>query len=68
MRNSFFDCCSSRAVARKWGTALTNLALNKYFQIFANLPFVRRLFEKFSQEEIGANVEVTSFSGIVTVS
>lgn len=55
-------------MTRKLGTALTNLALNKYFQIFANFPLVRRLFEKFSQEEIGANVEVTSFSGIVTVS
>jgi hypothetical protein len=58
----------SRAVTRKLGTALTNLALNKYFQIFANLPFVKNLFEKFSQQEVGADVEVTSFSGVLTVS
>lgn len=58
----------SRAVTRKLGTALTNLALNKYFQIFANLPFVKKLFEKFSQQEVGADVEVTSFSGVLTVS
>jgi len=46
---------------------LTNLALNKYFQLFANLPFVRKLFEKFSEKEVGAEVEITSFSGILTV-
>ncbi len=58
----------SRAVTRRLGTALTNLALNKYFQIFANLPFVKKLFEKFSQQEVGADVELTSFSGVLTVS
>jgi hypothetical protein len=41
--------------------------LNKYFQIFANLPFIKNLFEKFSQQEVGADVEVTSFSGTLTV-
>ena len=57
----------SRAVTRKLGTALTNLALNKYFQFFANIPFVKNLFQKFSEQEVGADVEVTSFSGILTV-
>jgi hypothetical protein len=45
-----------------------NLASNKYFQIFANIPFVKKLFEKFSQEDVGADIEVTGFSGILTVS
>ncbi len=57
----------SRVATRKLGTALTNLALNKYFQFFANLPFVKTLFEKFSQQEVGIDVEVTSFSGVLTV-
>ena len=35
--------------------------------MFANIPFVKRLFEKFSEEEVGAEVEVTSFSGVLTV-
>ena len=35
--------------------------------MFANIPFIRGLFEKFSQEEVGADVEVTSFSGLLTV-
>jgi len=36
--------------------------------MFANIPFVKKLFEKFSEEEVGADVEITSFSGILTVS
>jgi len=55
-------------VTRKLGLALNSLALNKYFQMFANIPFVKKLFEKFSEDEVGANVEVTSFSGLLTVS
>ncbi|CAF0865565.1 unnamed protein product [Adineta ricciae] len=55
------------AVTRKLGTALTNLALNKYFQFFANIPFVKNLFQKFSEQEVGADVEVTSFSGVLTL-
>ncbi|CAF1117113.1 unnamed protein product [Rotaria sp. Silwood1] len=55
------------AVTRKFGTALTNLALNKYFQMFVNLPFVKTLFEKFSQQDVGIDVELTSFSGILTL-
>ena len=57
-----------RAVTRKVGLSLTNLALNKYFQMFANIPFVKTLFEKFSEKDVGADVEVTGFSGILTVS
>jgi len=57
----------SRVATRKLGSALTNLALNKYFQFFANLPFVKTLFEKFSQQEVGVDIEVTSFSGVLTV-
>ena len=36
--------------------------------MIANIPFVKRLFEKFSEDEVGAEVEVTSFSGVLTVS
>jgi hypothetical protein len=55
-------------VTRKVGLALTSLALNKYFQMFANIPFVKKLFEKFSEKEVGADIELTSFSGLLTVS
>ncbi|CAF0984973.1 unnamed protein product [Rotaria sordida] len=55
------------AVTRKLGLALTNLAMNKYFQMFANIPFVKKLFEKFSEDEVGADIEVTSFSGVLTL-
>jgi hypothetical protein len=36
--------------------------------MFANFPFIKKLFEKFSQQEVGADVELTSFSGVLTVS
>jgi hypothetical protein len=36
--------------------------------MFANIPFIKNLFEKFSEKEIGADIEVTSFSGVLTVS
>jgi len=55
------------AVTRKVGLSLTNLALNKYFQMFANIPFVKTLFEKFSEKEVGADIEVTGFSGVLTL-
>ncbi|CAF0730233.1 unnamed protein product [Adineta steineri] len=55
------------AVTRKLGLALTSLALNPYFQMFANIPFVKKLFEKFSEKEIGADIEVTGFSGTLTL-
>lgn len=44
-----------------------NLALNKYFQMFVNIPFVKNIFEQFSQQDIGIDFELTSFSGILTV-
>lgn len=55
-------------MTRKLGLALTNLAMNKHFQMFANIPFVKSLFEKFSEDDVGADIEVTSFSGVLTVS
>lgn len=55
-------------MTRKVGLALTSLALNKYFQMIVNIPFVKKLFEKFSEEETGADIEVTGFSGVLTVS
>ncbi|CAF4034076.1 unnamed protein product, partial [Rotaria sordida] len=55
------------AITRRLGTVLTNLALNKYFQMFVNLPFIKTLFEKFSQKDVGIDVELTSFSGILTL-
>ncbi|CAF1480526.1 unnamed protein product [Rotaria sp. Silwood1] len=55
------------AVTRKLGLALTNLALNKYFQMFANIPYVKKLFEKFSEDDVGADIEITSFSGVLTL-
>jgi len=35
--------------------------------MIANLPFVKSLFEKFSEKDVGADIEVTSFSGVLTV-
>lgn len=55
-------------MTRKLGLALTNLAMNKHFQMFANILFVKSLFEKFSEDDVGADIEVTSFSGVLTVS
>lgn len=55
------------AITRKLGLKLTSLALNPYFQMIANIPFVKSLFEKFSQNEVGADIEVTSFSGVLTL-
>jgi hypothetical protein len=46
---------------------LTSLALNKYFQIFANIPYIKKLFETFSEEDVGADIEVTGFSGLLTL-
>jgi hypothetical protein len=36
--------------------------------MFANIPYVKKLFERFSEEEVGADIEVTGFSGLLTVS
>ncbi|CAF2149644.1 unnamed protein product [Rotaria magnacalcarata] len=56
-----------KTTTRKLGTALTSLVMNKYFQMFVNLPFIRTLFEKFSQQDIGIDIELTSFSGVITL-
>ncbi len=36
--------------------------------MFANIPYIKKLFEKFSEEDVGADIEVTGFSGLLTVS
>jgi hypothetical protein len=36
--------------------------------MIANIPFVKSLFEKFSEQDVGADIEVTGFSGVLTVS
>ncbi|CAF1062166.1 unnamed protein product [Rotaria magnacalcarata] len=48
-------------------TLLTKLATNKHFQRFAALKPVVGVIEKLSNAELGANVELTSFSGIMTI-
>ncbi|CAF3585433.1 unnamed protein product [Rotaria socialis] len=53
--------------SRKLGTLLTKLATNKHFQRFAALKPVVGVIEKLSNAELGANVELTSFSGIMTI-
>ncbi|CAF3683581.1 unnamed protein product [Rotaria socialis] len=58
---------SEKTTTRKLGTALTSLVMNKYFQMFVNLPFIKTLFEKFSQQDIGIDIELTSFSGVLTL-
>lgn len=35
--------------------------------MFVAIPLVKRLIEKFSEEEVGADIEVTSFTGVLTV-
>ncbi len=43
------------------------MAANKHFQRFAALKPVASVIEKLSNAEVGAKVELTSFSGIMTV-
>jgi hypothetical protein len=43
------------------------VAANKHFQRFAALKPVASVIEKLSNAEVGAKVELTSFSGIMTV-
>ena len=54
--------------ARKLGALLTKVATNKHFQRFAALKPVAGVIEKLSNAEVGAKVELSSFSGIMTVS
>lgn len=56
------------AAARKLGTLLQKVASNKHFQRFAALKPVAGVLEKLSNAEVGAKVELTSFSGLMTVS
>ena len=58
----------SSAAARKLGTLLTKVAANKHFQRFAALKPVAGVLEKLSNAEVGAKVELSSFSGMMTVS
>ncbi len=53
--------------ARKIGTLLTKVAANKHFQRFVALKPVAGVMEKLSNSEVGANIELTNISGIMTV-
>jgi hypothetical protein len=55
------------AASRKLGILLTKVAANKHFQRFAALKPVASVIEKLSNAEVGAKVELTSFSGIMTI-
>ena len=56
-----------RAAARKLGNFLKSLALNKYFQWIVNIPLMTKLFEKFSQQEMGLDLELNQIFGTLTV-
>ncbi|CAF1014628.1 unnamed protein product [Didymodactylos carnosus] len=53
--------------SRKLGTLLQKLATSKHFQRFAALKPVAGVIEKLSGTEVGVNVELTSFSGVMTI-
>lgn len=53
--------------ARRIGTLLTKVAANRHFQRFAALKPVAGVIEKLSNAEIGANIELTNISGMMTV-
>jgi len=53
--------------SRKLGILLTKVATNKHFQRFAALKPVAGVIEKLSNAEVGVNVELSSFSGIMTI-
>ncbi|CAF1200450.1 unnamed protein product [Adineta steineri] len=55
------------AAARKLGALLTKVAANKHFQRFAALKPVAGVIEKLSNAEVGAKVELSSFSGMMTI-
>ncbi|CAF1297314.1 unnamed protein product [Adineta ricciae] len=55
------------AASRKLGTLLQKVAANKHFQRFAALKPVAGVIEKLSNAEVGAKVELTSFSGMMTI-
>jgi hypothetical protein len=53
--------------ARKLGALLTKVAANKHVQRFAALKPVAGVIEKISNAEIGASIELTNISGMMTV-
>ncbi|CAF1542039.1 unnamed protein product, partial [Didymodactylos carnosus] len=55
------------APTRKLGTMLQNLAENKWFQLIAGFTPVAALFKKLSGKVAGAHIEVTDFSGVLTI-
>ncbi|CAF4996006.1 unnamed protein product, partial [Rotaria sp. Silwood1] len=55
------------AAARKLGLILTKVAGNKHFQRFAALKPVAGVIEKLSNADIGANIELMNFNGIMTI-
>ena len=57
----------SSLAARRIGTLLTKVAANRHFQRFAALKPVAGVIEKLSNAEIGANIELTNISGMMTV-
>lgn len=67
MNDILVDECFSVA-SRKLGNLLGKVAANKHFQRIAGLKPVAGVIEKLSHAEIGAKVELTSFSGMMTVS
>jgi hypothetical protein len=58
---------AENAASRKLGTLLQKVASNKHFQRFAALKPVAGVIEKLSNAEVGAKVELTSFSGMMTI-
>ncbi len=65
--DSSLDLVFTSAASRKLGTLLTKVAASKHFQRFAALKPVASVIEKLSNAEVGAKVELTSFSGLMTV-
>ncbi|CAF3002092.1 unnamed protein product [Rotaria sp. Silwood2] len=55
------------AAARKLGIILTKVAGNKHFQRFAALKPVAGVIEKLSNADVGANIELMNFNGIMTI-
>jgi hypothetical protein len=53
--------------ARKIGNFLSKVAANRHVQRFAAFKPVADAIEKLSNAEIGANIELTNLSGIMTV-
>ena len=63
----YISSLSFSAASRILCTLLQKVAANKHFQRFAALKPVAGVIEKLSNAEVGAKVELTSFSGMMTV-